>query len=290
MKKFKEPKLILFLIICLTFLSAGVEKAFPDSFIEIVKSGKPLNILLLGIDARPGEINARSDTIILVSIDCTLNKAALVWIPRDTKIYTSNKSQKINMINQFHGPEATCKEVGKLLDINVNHFILTNFSGFENIIDILGGIYMYVDIDLSSPSSGVYLKKGYQHLNGKQALKYARYRDKEKGDIGRTERQQKLLQALKNQVFKKETIIKIPDLLPELQKNILTNISASDMFYLLNLLLQIDKDIITQTLPGTPYNDPYSGASYWIVDPQVARSILNSLFHGHRFEIETCSF
>lgn len=286
MKRFKDPRIILLLIVSLTFLSAEIDKAFPQSISTTIKNGDIANILLLGIDARPDETNTRSDTIILASIDNNLKKAVLVWIPRDTRIPTSNKSKKINMVNQLQGPKASCKEVEKLMGTTVDYYILINFSGFEQAIDILGGVYMDVDINLSSPSSGVYLSKGYKCLTGKEALKYVRYRGPKDGDIGRTQRQQKFLKALIKQIMEKSTITKVPDLYSELQKNVHTNISSSDMLYLAGIILNIDNEnIVTQTLPGYPYTDPYSGASYWEVDRQISQSLLDSLFHGHQFEV-----
>ncbi len=287
-KKFRNPTIVLLLIIIITLLNTNIDKAFPLSIKDLIKSGEPINILLLGIDARPDEVNARSDTIILASINHNLNKAVLVWIPRDTRISSPHKSQKINMVNQLQGPNASCQEVEKLLGTTVDYYILTNFSGFERIIDILGGVYMDVDINLSSPSSDVYLTKGYKNLSGKEALKYARYRGKTDGDIGRTQRQQNLLRALIKQILQKDTIAKIPELISALQENVQTNISASNMLYLANLILKIDEsNIVTQTLPGYSYIDTYSGASYWEVDRQISISILDSLFHGHQFQVNS---
>jgi LCP family protein required for cell wall assembly len=287
MKKFRNPTMAVLLILIISLLNININQALPLSVREIIKSGEPINILLLGIDARSGEVNARSDTIILASIDRKINKAVLVWIPRDTRISTPNRSKKINMVNQLQGPQASCKEVAKLLDTNIDYYILTNFSGFEKMIDTLGGVYLDVDINLSSPSSGVYLTKGYQCLSGKEALRYVRFREKTDGDIGRTLRQQNLLNALMKQIVQTETITKIPELLSTLQENVKTNLSVSDMLYLTNLITAIDDcNIVTQTLPGYSYTDAYSGASYWEVDRQISVSILDSLFHGHRFEVD----
>ncbi len=275
---------ILFMVI-IVFLNIG--RVLPLSVREMIKSGQPINILLLGIDARPDEVYARSDTIILASLNRDLNKAALVWIPRDTRISSPNKSQKINMVTQLQGPDATCKEVGKLLGTTVDYYVMTNFSGFEKIIDLLGGVYIDVDINLSSPASGIYLTKGYHRLTGREALKYARYRGRIDGDIGRTQRQQKLIRALVHQILQPDTIEKIPDLLATLRENVQTNLSFTDILYLANILITLnDDDLVTQTLPGRAYADPFSGASYWEVDRQISRSILDSLFNGHIYEID----
>lgn len=287
MKRLRNPRIVLLIILILVFLGVEINNAFSRSIREIINDGDPINILLLGIDARPGEVKARSDTIILTSIDNNIKKAVLLWIPRDTRIFTSNKSKKINMVNQIQGPEASCKTVGKLLGTDVDHYILTNFSGFERIIDILGGVYMDVDINLSSYSSGVYLKKGYKRLSGKEALKYVRYRGIQDGDIGRTQRQQKLLKALVKQLLQLDTIPKLPVLISAVQENVETNITFSDMVYLANVIFKIDdNNIVTQTLPGYAYIDTYSGASYWEVDRELCLSVLDSLFNGHKYDIK----
>jgi len=287
MKRLRNPRIVVLIILILVFLGAEINNAFSRSIKDIIKDGEPINILLLGIDARPGEVRARSDTIILTSIDNEIKKAVLLWIPRDTRIFTANKSKKINMVNQIQGPEASCKTVGKLLGTNVDHYILTNFSGFERIIDILGGVYMDVDINLTSYSSGVTLKKGYTRLSGKEALKYVRYRGIQDGDIGRTQRQQKLLKALIKQLLQLDTIPKLPVLISAVQENVETNITFSDMVYLANVIFKIDdNNIVTQTLPGYAFIDTYSGASYWEVDRELCLSVLDSLFNGHKYDIK----
>lgn len=287
MKYLRNPQIAVLLALIVILLSWEINRAFSHSIRDNVNNGKRINILLLGIDARPGEVKARSDTIILASIDNNAKKAVLLWIPRDTRIPTANKSKKINMVAQLQGPEASCKSVSCLLGTDVDHYILTNFSGFEKIIDILGGVYLDVDINLSSDTSNVYLQKGYHRLNGREALKYARYRGIEDGDIGRTQRQQKLLQAIIKQIMQIDTIGKFPDLLLALKENVQTNISFSDMLYLASLLVSMDENgIVTQTMPGYAYTDPNSGASYWEVDREISLSIIDSLFQGYEYEVK----
>lgn len=275
------------LLIILLLLSVKIEASFGNSIRSRVNQGKIVNVLLLGIDARPGEEKARSDTIMLGSINEKIGSAALISIPRDTRVKVKGIDTKINMITQNEEPEACCTEVAKLLATEVDYYVLVNFTGFEKIIDIIGGVYLDVDIELSSSSSGVYLKRGYQQLNGKQALLYARYRGLPDADIGRIGRQQKLMQALAERLMDKENLIMIPQLIPELCENVSTNLSVSDLIFLTSLSPTIDKEnIITQTLPGYHYVDPYSGASYWMVDRQIAGSLIDALYDGHQFEVE----
>ncbi|MBP8818977.1 MAG: LCP family protein [Syntrophomonadaceae bacterium] len=287
MKRLKKYRLILLLILSLTLVGAEINSVFPHSIKIRINRGEIINILLMGVDARPGEEqNTRSDVMVVASINFKLDKIVLLSIPRDTRIEGWDRTGKINMINQLKGPEESCKEVSRLLDKDVEYYIITNFEGFEKMIDTLGGVDMYVDIDLRSYTNGVFLEKGNHHLNGKEALTYARFRETQQGDIGRTARQQNLLKALARQLGRKENVASLPRLLSQLRENVQSNISLSDTVYLANLIPGLkEDDIINQTLPGYHYVDPYSGASYWEVDREIARSIIDSLFKGERFEV-----
>lgn len=286
-RRFKQPGLLLALmIVSLTLLGAQVENWVNHSIKNRVNSGQPAHILLLGVDARPGETRARTDTIILASADRELGRAVLLSIPRDTHIAYHGNIRKINMVNQLKGPEAACREVERLLNVDVDHYVLTNFQGFENVVDILGGVDLEVEFDLYSARNNTYLKKGQQHLNGKQALLYARFRGTVDADIGRTARQQKLMLAIYQQFMRMETIPQLPELVQQIRENVETNISPGDFLFLAQLAHSIkEENIVTQTLPGYHYVDPYSGASYWEIDPQVARSIIPSLFWGHHYDV-----
>lgn len=284
--------LLLFLLIVFlaadktTLLHPG--NLFAESIEKKADRGKDINILIMGIDARPGEMTARSDTMILASIHPTIHKAVLIWIPRDTRLDTPIKgSYKINSVNFFKGPEKACDVVGKIFAVDVDHYIMVNFNGFEAIIDKLGGLDMDVDINLHSARSNIHLSKGRQHLNGREALKYVRFRIAPKADIARTERQQKLVNALLEKLSKPAMIMKIPMLIPEIIKNVDTNISLQDLLFLSQMKYLLDtNNIYTQTLPGHGYIDSYSGASYWIIDPQLPPSVIKSVLYGHRYEVQ----
>jgi len=255
------------------------------------KRGKPVNILFMGIDARGLKENSRSDTMILASIDRQNEKIAMVWIPRDTRVQVSrNHYNKINSVNFVDGPEAACKTVGDLLDTRVDYYVVTNFYGFEKIINILGGVNIYVEQDMNhwdpDPYLAIHLKKGQQRLNGADSLRYVRYRGTPTADIGRTQQQQKFVKALAAEMFRAGTITKLPRLLPEIAKSIHTNIPMNDMMYLMEVAGDFENQtIITQTLPGYSYTDPASGASYWMADSKKADGILDRLFAGQTFAV-----
>jgi LCP family protein required for cell wall assembly len=264
---------------------------FDRSITAKAERGKQINILFMGIDARKMETNSRSDTMILASIDTKANKIAMVWIPRDTRVEVKrNYYDKINSVNYLQGPEAACKVVGDLLDIRVDHYVVTNFAGFAKIIDILGGVTLDVETDMfhkdPDPQLRINLSQGIQKLNGQNALGYVRYRGTPTADIGRTGRQQKFIKALADEMLQGKTILKLPELLPELAKNIHTNIPLSDMMAMAKLAKDFDSlEIYTQTLPGYSYTDRQTGASYWEADHKIAAGIIDDLFAGKKYDV-----
>lgn len=253
--------------------------------------GKSYNILVMGVDTKSPEENSRSDTMILVSIDKKSKDIAMVWIPRDTRVETGkNRYEKINSINYIEGPEVAAEAVGKLLDLNVDYYMTTNFGGFAKIIDILGGVHIEVPSNMQhydpDPDLNINLSKGPQVLNGQDALRFVRYRGGPTADIGRTGRQQQFIKALAGEMFSTKAVLKLPQLLPEIVKNVHTNIPMKDMLYLAEVARDFNQDkILTQTLPGYPFTDPNNGASYWVADEDIARGLVKDLLAGKEYDV-----
>lgn len=264
---------------------------FQQSIMEMVSQGKVVNILIMGIDARDMSANSRSDTMILASIDTKNKKVVMVWIPRDTRVEPSaGKQVKINSINLTKGPEGACQVVGDLLGTKVDYYVVTNFWGFEKIIDTLGGVTIDVETDFKhydpDPYLNINIPRGTQRLNGENALKYVRYRGGPTADIGRTQRQAKFLKALAKEVLQTKTITKLPDLVPQLMDSIKTNIPMSDLVYLVTAAKDFNNnEIITQTLPGYSFTSPKDGASYWEADKKVSIGLIDALLAGQTFDV-----
>ncbi|MEG3072236.1 MAG: LCP family protein [Candidatus Syntrophopropionicum ammoniitolerans] len=178
--------------------------------------GKRTNVLLLGIDARDGESMARTDSIIMASIDPKSKQIALLSIPRDTRVkIPGHGMDKINSASVYGGPELTAKVAADLLGIPLKHYVMTDFRGFEGIVDILGGVTIDVEQDmyhLDDPGYCINLSKGLQRLDGDKAVQYVRYRGYAAADIERTRQQQKFLMALAKEVLQPATIPKLPKL------------------------------------------------------------------------------
>jgi LCP family protein required for cell wall assembly len=239
-----------------------------------------LNVLLLGIDARPGEKDARTDSMILVSIDRDTKKIALVSIPRDTLVEIPGYGKnKINTANALGGAELARETVETLLGIEIPYFVKTNFEGFKEIVDTLGGVELDVEKRMHYPAEDIDLKPGLQRLDGYNALAYVRFRYDALGDISRTERQQKFLTVLAKETLQASNIIKAPILIPQIMKALETNLGVSDAIFLMRVASNLDSNnIVTATLPGSFYN--YKGASFWKVDESKVKIVLNELFQG----------
>ncbi|MEA1962008.1 MAG: LCP family protein [Bacillota bacterium] len=294
----KKKIVLLFIVVFIGAFGVGVliGKWMDSHLFASVESrhlqGKAINILFMGIDARDTESNSRSDTMMVVSIDPETKNIAIVSIPRDTRIINRNgASDKINGVNYIEGPEDACKAVSELLDTKIDEYVVTNFDGFANIIDILGGVNIDVEenmvhTDDINPELAINISKGQQHLDGQQALNYVRYRGGPTADIGRTQRQQKFVKAIVEEMFKTRNILKLTRLVPEIAGYVHTNLPIKDMIYLAGMAKDFEQSTISaQTLPGYPYSDPKTGASYWEVDKETAAIILPSLLAGEFFDV-----
>lgn len=244
-----------------------------------------LNILLLGIDARKGETQTRTDTIMLARIDADQHKVAVVSIPRDTRVEVPGSPvPKINAANAVGGPELACRVVGELMGCTVDYYVLTNFEGFKDIIDTLGGVTIDVERRMYKPSEDINLRKGVQRLDGRNALAYVRFRDYPLGDIDRTSHQQKFLKALAEEMFQGKTILKLPRLVPQIARCVQTNMSLPRMVALAYTARNFStEDLHVQTLPGYFYTR--NGVSYWAADEKKARTILDDLLAGKSLEV-----
>lgn len=245
---------------------------------EVSNTKDILNILLLGVDQRENE-PARSDTIILASLNLTDKKAYLLSIPRDTRVAIPGRSgkTKLNHAHAYGGPDLAVDTVEDFLDIPVHYYVETNFDGFEGIIDILGGITLNVEYRMDVPLENIDLQPGLQKLDGHDALSYVRWRDDGTGDIGRIKRQQKFFQALSDQAMQFSTIWKIPELLGEINKHVKTDLSLTKMVTLGNKFKDLENiQLETIMVPGAP--EDINGGSYWIADEDALADIVDRIY------------
>jgi polyisoprenyl-teichoic acid--peptidoglycan teichoic acid transferase len=175
-------------------------------------SDSPLNILLLGTDARPGDELTRTDAMVLIHLDRKNDRVSMLSLPRDLWVtYPGEDRGRINAAyavgEEEYGPgggaalaKATVEE---LLDLEVDYFAMVNFEGFRSLIDDLGGITIDVPEAIYDPAyptddygtMKVRFRAGTQRMSGRRALIYARTRHAD-SDFGRNQRQQLVLMAI----------------------------------------------------------------------------------------------
>ncbi len=251
---------------------------------EVLAELPGINVLMMGVDEREDDKSQRTDTMILANINNKDNRISLLSIPRDTKVYLPGYGvNKVNAANYYGGPEMAMKVVSDLTGVSVDYYMTTNFNGFKDIVDALGGVTVDVDKNMNHSErayGGAYnisLQKGVQRLDGTQALGYARYRNDELGDITRTQRQLKLLSAIGDEAMKPATVTKLPKLVPGIYNNVDTNMGIKQLLAMAKAAKNLENlQMATQTLPGWFLDE--NGVSYWYVDPDDAREVTMALF------------
>jgi len=249
-----------------------------------------INILILGIGGGTHDGSQLTDTNIIVSIDTKENKVAMLSIPRDlyAPLAGYNIWRRINAANAYgeldeknKGPLVTKETLENILDIPIHYYIRMDFSGFEEIVNKLDGIDIYVENTLDDyeyPIRGMenaepyesrfehlHIDAGWQKMDGKLALKYVRSRHavgKEGSDFARAKRQQNLILAIKNKALSFTTFLnpkKITSLYNALQDNIATNLEIWEVIKLVNIAKNTNTDkIVHHVLDDSPNNLLYA--------------------------------
>lgn len=248
--------------------------------------GERINILLLGVDDGDSDAAAddpkRTDVIMLLSVDPEEEKVSVLSIPRDTKVVLKGHRHpcKINAAYAFGGAVMTKQTVQSLLQIPIHYYALANWRGFIEVVDLIGGVDLYVEKDMyyHDPYADLLIdiKHGYQHMNGTTAGKYIRFRSDELGDIGRVQRQQKFLRAAAGQMFTFENLTKIGTIMDTIEKYIDTDLNTVTMIKAANSFKIFgDEKIKTRTLYGQ--FDEEDGVSYWATDRESVKKVLDEL-------------
>jgi len=240
-------------------------------------------VMLMGVDEREGDVG-RSDTLMIATLDPKKGKAAILSIPRDTRVKIKGHGfDKINAAYAYGGHKLTQNTVEDLLGVDMEHYVLINVNAFTKIIDAIGGVDINVEKrmyyeDPWDDNGGlvINLYPGQQHMDGKTAITYVRYRDEE-GDIGRITRQQKFMQAVMDKLTSPAIIPKIPSIISEVVDCIDTDLSIKQMIEFMAALKEAQANgLQTEMLPGRPMY--IGGISYWLPDLSKLRTtIANTL-------------
>lgn len=245
-----------------------------------------INILLLGVDDGDPDIpggSRRSDTMILASINPEDKTINLLSIPRDSRVRIPGRTgyDKITHAFFYGGPALAVRTVEENFRIPVNYYVVLDWKAFIKVVDIVGGVDIAVEREMNYEDPyenlSIHLHKGQQHLDGKKAGEYVRFRHDELGDIGRIQRQEYFLEALTNQMFQAGTILKLPALITTISQHVQTDMSASMMLKVANVLKDMNSNSLhTKMVPGdfATINE----ISYWVTDAAQTQKIVESMF------------
>lgn len=207
-----------------------------------------VNILLLGGDARgldEGEV-ARSDSMMVVSVDPVSKKAHLLSVLRDTYApIPGHNRNRINTAITLGGPYLAMQTVGDLLGLDIQYYVYADFEGFKALVDAIGGVDFEVEKDMHYVDNAdknrydIHLEKGFQHLDGDKALQYVRFRHDAMSDFTRTERQREFLKVVAKKLQTTWNLARMGQILESVQPYIETNLQVSDMLKLGQLGLKM---------------------------------------------------
>lgn len=259
------------------------------------------NVLLIGTDQRKGDKLGHSDSMILFHVDLKNKKYQAISIPRDTRVhldgYGYTKLTSVQYIMQAkkgtkEGIEAAVNSVSELTGATINYYVVTNYWGFQSMIDAVGGIEMNVpfDVKITHPwypeNQDKVIKTGTQSLNGKMVAEIVHERySLPNGEFGRQKLQEEALKGLAKKALSPSNIGNLPSLVKSVPNFIVgTNMSTSDMLSM--GLSAKDFDPGTQLeyhqLPGqgkTMYDDILKANNYqFVVDENEIKKIVSENF------------
>lgn len=193
---------------------------------------EPFSVLLLGVDERDGDAG-RSDTMIVITVNPTLQTTKMLSIPRDTytEIVGKGFKDKINHAFSFGGIEMAIKTVENLLALPVDYVVKVNMESFVDIVDIVGGITVENALDFYYENE--HFPIGELTLDGEKSLKYVRMRyDDPAGDFGRQNRQKQVIQGVLKEGLFLNTVWNYKSIFKTIEKNMEMNIPFNDLYSL----------------------------------------------------------
>ena len=283
----------------MTGATVPVQPVVPDP-----EQPERVNILLLGADQRPGETGAvRTDTMILLTVNPASKTAGMMSIPRDlwVRIPAYDLYNKITTAYTYGelddypggGPALAMKTVETVFGVRPDYYVKLNFAGFEQIIDQIDGIDIYVEKAIHDPDfpdnnygyDPLYIEAGLNHFNGKDALKYARVRHID-NDFGRMRRQQQVIEAVVRKVLdtdQLDTLIRNAyPLWRSFQDTVETDMSLEVIIQLASLARKIELDNVQKLVIDLSMTDPITTetkASALVLLPHKAEPAINAMFH-----------
>lgn len=255
-------------------------------------------VYVTGIDTY-GSVStvSRSDVNLIVNVNPKTKQILMVSIPRDCQI-NLHKNGKMDKLTHtgIYGVEETVSTIEDFLDVEINYYARTNFSGITNIVDALGGVTIDSDYDFTTLHGGYHIVKGKQHMDGDKALCFVRERYAlPSGDFDRGRNQQKLLKAMLEKAMSPKIITNFENILTAIEGCFETDMSSSEIRSLINMQLDdmADWDVFNVQIMGQGYltSNTYSmsGTSIYVMKPYASsvrkiRKLIDNIHDGKKIK------
>lgn len=247
---------------------------------------EPLNLLVLGVTPEyvgyhrkaPERFQGLTDTLLLVRLDPGANQVVVLSIPRDVWVELPSYGwHKINAANPLGGPELVIRAVEDLLGVPVDAYVSVSLTALREAVDALGGVRVCVEkpMHYTDLAAGlrIELEPGCQTLDGARAEAYLRFRKDALGDIGRIQRQQAFLQALKEQLLTPTGLLRFPQAVARAEPYVRTSLSQ-EIGQILGFAMR-HPILVSLLLPGR-FGDG------WVVDKAAWAELRRVYFEGQR--------
>ncbi|TLS35175.1 LytR family transcriptional regulator [Pseudalkalibacillus caeni] len=235
----------------------------------------PISILMLGVDEREHD-RGRSDTMIVITVNPNDNSMKMFNIPRDTRTQIIGKGfdDKINHAYAFGGIEMAMDTVENFLDIPIDYYIKVNMEAFKDIVSAVDGVT--VNNEMAFNYEGYTFPEGELKLNANEALAYSRMRYEDpRGDLGRNERQRKIIEAIIDEGASFSSLTKVDNILEALGKNVKTNLTFEEMKDIQQNYKEARKHIETFEVKGS--GKMINGIYYYMVSEDEKHKITAKL-------------
>lgn len=243
---------------------------------------EPFSVLMLGVDtgALGRTYKGRSDSIMVATVNPNDQKTTLVSLERDTyaTIVGHGTEDKINHAYAFGGAGMSMDTVSNLLDIPIDHYIVINMEGIQQLVDAVGGVDVNntLKFDYEQDGKTYNYDIGKIHLEGMKALGYLRMRyDDPEGDYGRQRRQREVVTAIAKKVLSLDGVTQYKALLDAMEDNVLTDLTFDQMKQIALDYRDAFKTIDTQQLKGTGFMQ--DGVSYQRVSEEDLKAMQDQL-------------
>ena len=269
----------------------SMETVDPNSVVwadvETMHAENIINILLVGNDARPGETRARSDTMILVSLNKKTNAIQITSFMRDMYVripgYYDNR---INVAFAVGGAELLCETLKTNFGVEVDGTVEVNFEAFSDVIDAIGG----VDVEMTASEASYMRGKGYSasegisHLDGDAALLFARVRSLAGSDYNRTDRQRRVIAAVIQSVAD-SSVTELLNLIDEVLPMVVTDMTDAEIIsYATTGLTALSNggEIASARIPADDahYSAMISGMAVLVPDLKMCQEDLQEFLYG----------